>query len=148
MYIYRGVFVRQWSDKSSGLSMHTNYTLQRSNIRRKKTGVQLCSNAVNANAAVPASGLRQKYNNATLTNIPHATLTAGDRCFFRCTMDGSGNILSDNYVDTAMSPGYTWYYIGNATSASAINHDTTQSMFYTLDANGKLTHINGLPIAT
>lgn len=112
------------------------------------TGVQLCSNAVNANAAVPASGLRQKYNNATLTNIPHATLTAGDRCFFRCTMDGSGNILSDNYVDTAMAPGYTWYYIGNATSASAINHDTTQSMFYTLDANGKLTHINGLPIAT
>lgn len=111
------------------------------------TGVQLCSNAVNANAAVPASGLRQKYNNATLTNIPHATLTAGDRCFFRCTMDGSGNILSDNYVDTAMSPGYTWYYIGNATSATAINHDTTQSMFYTLDANGKLTHINGLEIA-
>lgn len=111
------------------------------------TGIQLCSNAVNANAAVPASGLRQKYNNATLTNIPHATLTAGDRCFFRCTMDGSGNILSDNYVDTAMAPGYTWYYIGNATSATAINHDTTQSMFYTLDANGKLTHINGLEIA-
>lgn len=110
-------------------------------------GVQLCSNAVNANAAVPASGLRQKYNNATLTNIPHATLTAGDRCFFRCTMDGSGNILSDNYVATTMSPGYTWYYIGNATSATAINHDTTQSMFYTLDANGKLTHLNGLPIA-
>lgn len=111
------------------------------------TGIQLCSNAVNANAAVPANNLRQKYNNANLTNIPHATLTAGDRCFFRCTMDGSGNILSDNYVATAMSPGYTWYYIGNATSATAINHDTTQSMFYTLDANGKLTHINGLEIA-
>lgn len=111
------------------------------------TGVQLCSNNVNTNSAVPASGLRQKYNNATLTNIPHATLTAGDRCFFRCTMDAQGNILSDNYVDTAMSPGYTWYYIGNATSATAINHDTTQSMFYTLDANGKLTHINGLEIA-
>lgn len=110
-------------------------------------GVQLCSNAVNANAAVPASGLRQKYNNATLTHIPHATLTAGDRCFFRCTMDAQGNILSDNYVATAMSPGYTWYYIGNATSATAINHETTQSMFYTLDANGKLTHLNGIPIA-
>ena len=110
-------------------------------------GVQLCSNAVNANSAVPATGLRQKYNNATLTNIPHATLTAGDRCFFRCTMDAQGNILSDNYVATAMSPGYTWYYIGNATSATAINHDTTQSMFYTLDANGKLTHLNGIPIA-
>lgn len=110
-------------------------------------GIQLSSNAVNLNSAVPNTGYRQKYNNATLTNIPHATLTAGDRCFFRCTMDSNGGIHSDNYVATAMTPGYTWYFVGIATSATAINIDTTQSMFYTLDANGKLTHINGLEIA-
>jgi hypothetical protein len=110
-------------------------------------GIQLSSNAVNLNSAVPNTGLRQKYNNGTLNNIPHATLTAGDECYFRCTMDSNGKIHSDNYVDTQMSAGYTWYYIGNATSSTAINIDTTQSMFFTLDANGKLTHINGLEIA-
>ena len=110
-------------------------------------GIQLNSSATNANASPSSTSIRQKYNNATLTYIPHATLTAGDRCFFRCTMDANGNIYSDDYVATSMTAGYTWYYIGTATSASAINQDTTQSMFYTLDANGKLTHINGLEIA-
>ena len=110
-------------------------------------GLQLSSNNVNLNSAVPNSGLRQKYNNATLTHIPHATLTTGDECWFRCTIDANGNIYSDNYVDTVRRPGYTWYHIGMATSATAINTDTTQSTFYTLDANGKLTHIDGLEIA-
>lgn len=110
-------------------------------------GIQLCSTATNANGTPASTAIRQKYNNGSLTNIPHATMVNGDRCYFRCTMDANGNILSDNYVDTQMTAGYTWYYIGTATSATAINHDTTQSMFYTLDANGKLTHINGLEIA-
>lgn len=110
-------------------------------------GIQLCSNNVNLNSTVPNTGLRQKYNNATLTNIPHATLTNGDECWFRCTMDANGNILSDDYIDTVRTPGYTWYFVGMATSSSAINTDTTQSKFYTLDANGILTHIDGIPLA-
>jgi len=109
-------------------------------------GLQLCSNNVNANSSPSATAIRQKYNNATLTNIPHATLTAGDPCYFRCTMDANGNIYSDDYVDTQMVGGYTWYYVGIATSSTAINTDTTQSFFITLDSNGNLTHINGKEI--
>ena len=109
-------------------------------------GIQLCSNNVALNSNVASTALRQKYNNGSLTNIPHNTLVAGNECYFRCTMNANGEIYSDDYVDTQMSPGYTWYYIGNATSDSAINTDTTQSFFITLDANGNITHINGKKI--
>lgn len=89
----------------------------------------------------------QKSRLTDLTNVPHATLARGNQVYLRCTTDSSGNIYSDNYVATSMSAGYTWYYIGIAESATAIDIDTTQSFFMTLDANGKLTHVNGKGIA-
>ena len=45
-----------------------------------------------------------------------------------------------------MTAGYTWCYIGTAQSASAINVECTHPLFLTLDANGKLTHVNGREI--
>ena len=110
-------------------------------------GLQPCVTAYNANSDVGWEQLRQKCRIGDLTNIPHATLAKGDPCYFRCTTDSSGNIYSDNYVATSMSAGYTWYYIGIAESATAIDIDTTQSIFMTLDADGKLTHVNGKGIA-
>ena len=106
-------------------------------------GIQWVSAAYNSGNSVGWDQIRQKLSVTTLTNIPHATLVRGNPCYFRCTMDSNGNILSDNYVGVSMGNGYTWYYIGVAQSATAIALDTSQSFFITLDSNGKLTHING-----
>lgn len=106
-------------------------------------GLHRCMSAYSSPGNVGYDNILQKSRLSDLTNIPHATLTKGDPLYFRCTTDSSGNIYSDNYVATSMSAGYTWYYIGIAESATAIDIDTTQSIFMTLDANGNLTHING-----
>ena len=110
-------------------------------------GIQLNTYAYNSGAGVGWDNIRQKLSLTSLTNIPHATLARGNPCYFRCTMDANSNILSDNYVTTSMTAGYTWYYIGIAQSATAIAIDTTQSFFLTLDSNGKLSHINGKSIS-
>ena len=114
------------------------------------TGYGICFNstATSSGSATAYNYLRQKVSATSLTNIPHATLARGNSCYFRCTMDANGNILSDNYVAASMAAGYTWYYIGIAQSSSAINIDTTNSVFLTLDSNGSLTHINGKKITT
>lgn len=107
------------------------------------------SNAISANGAIDTTYMRQLYNlpSTAVGYIPHATIALGDRVYLRCTMDGSGNIHSDNYLATSMSAGYTWVSFGMATAADTIYMDARRPMFYTLDVNGKLTHINGLPIA-
>lgn len=109
-------------------------------------GIQFNNTAYNANTDAGWDRIRQKQRITSLTNVPHATLAKGNPCYFRCTMDANGNILSDNYVATSMTNGYTWYYIGVAESSTAIALDTTQSFFITLDSNGVTTHINGKPI--
>lgn len=106
-------------------------------------GIQWNNNTYNSGNSVGWDQIRQKQSVTSLTNVPHDTLARGNPCYFRCTMDLNGNILSDNYVATSMANGYTWYYVGIAQSATAIALDTTQSFFMTLDSNGKLTHING-----
>lgn len=106
-------------------------------------GLAVSYGAVASGAATTYYQILQKYSVSSLSNIPHDTLERGAPCFFRCTMDANGNIKSDNYVATEMTAGYTWYYVGVASSATAIMVDTTSSVFLTLDANGKLTHVNG-----
>lgn len=110
-------------------------------------GLAISYAAVASGAAITNYYINQKMSVANLDAIPHATLARGAPCFFRCTMDASGNIFSDNYVATEMTPGYTWYYVGVASSATAIIVDTTSSVFLTLDLNGKLTHVNGKKLA-
>lgn len=105
-------------------------------------GAAILGGAVASGSAVPWTNLSSKRRTGT-TEIPHNTLTIGTSCYLRCTMDASGNIYSDNYVDTQMSAGYTWLYIGQAENATTIEVNTEGSKFYTLDTNGKLTHING-----
>lgn len=114
----------------------------------KKVGV--LNNAVNKNTAITSTYFRtvMQLSTAAIGNIPHATLSLGNRVFLRCTMDANGYIHSDNYLDVTMSPGYTWLPFGVATASNAINMDTRNQNFYTLNANGKLTHIDGIEIAT
>ena len=111
-------------------------------------GIVYSSTATANNNTYTYTYLRQKGTVTSLTNIPHATLATGNKVWFRCHLDNSGNIISDNYVDTEMRPGYTWYYIGVASSASALMLDLTSSIFLTLDTEGNLTHINGKKITS
>lgn len=108
-------------------------------------GAAVLGGAVASGTAVSWTNISSKRRTGT-TEIPHNTLTIGDSCYLRCTMDASGNIYSNNYVDTQMSAGYTWLYIGHAENATTIKVNTEGSCFYTLDANGKLTHVNGKTI--
>lgn len=114
----------------------------------KKVGV--LNNAVNKNTAITSTYFRtvMQLSTAAIGNIPHATLSLGNRVFLRCTMDANGYIHSDNYLATSMSAGYTWLPFGVATASNAVNMDTRNQNFYTLNANGKLTHIDGIEIAT
>ena len=57
---------------------------------------------------------------------------------------------SDNYVSDTVTSGYTWYYLGiivNVSTANQIFFDSTTSYFFTLDANAKMTHLDGVEIA-
>ena len=104
---------------------------------------------VAANTAISHTYWRaiSRPNATQVGYIPHDTLALGNRVFLRCTMDANGNVHSDNRLSTTMSAGYTWMPFGWARSATTLYADTRFPMFYTLDANGKLTHINGKEVA-
>lgn len=113
-----------------------------------EVGLALTSEAQTSGAAPAYSNIRQKTSWVSLTadaNMTIATLANGDPVYLRCTLS-DGNVYSDAYLGTSMTPGYTWCYVGVAQSSSAINLDTTHPVFLTLDANGKLTHVNGREI--
>lgn len=88
----------------------------------------------------------QVLSTTDTANTPHDAVTTGDRLYLRCTMDGNGKIHSDNYLAKTMSAGYTWMPIGNAVSSTQIYIDARRPTFYTLDADGNLSHINGKEI--
>lgn len=110
-------------------------------------GITLNVTAYNNNVGVGWDRFRDRQRVTSLTNIPHATLSRGDNCYFRCTTDANGNIYSDNYVSNQMTAGYTWYYVGLAESNTVICICTSGSHFLTLDSNGKLTAVDGKLIA-
>lgn len=113
-----------------------------------EVGIALTSTAQTSGAAPSYSNIRQKTSWTSLTadaNMTIATLANGDPVYLRCTLS-DGNVYSDAYLGTSMTPGYTWCYVGVAQDSSAINLDTTHPVFITLDANGKLTHVNGREI--
>lgn len=113
-----------------------------------KIGI-LSGSSYNSGAAVSYAYFRplQLLSATETTNTPHDAVATGDRLYLRCTMDGNGKIHSDNYLAKTMSAGYTWMPIGNATSSTQIYIDARRPTFYTLDADGNLSHINGKEIA-
>jgi hypothetical protein len=92
----------------------------------------------------PLSQLSSTY----MATTTYGTLTVGYPVYLRCTRDANGKIHADNYFSTSMAAGYTWVPIGFATASNAVAMDARKPMFYTLDANGKLTHINGKEVYT
>ena len=119
------------------------------NIAMCESKVGFMNSTVAANAAISYTYWRaiSRPNATQVGYISHDTFALGNRVFLRCTMDSSGNVHSDNYLSTTMSAGYTWMPFGWARSATTLYVDTRFPMFYTLDANGKLTHINGKEVA-
>lgn len=81
----------------------------------------------------------------SLGSISHDTFTQGAPVYLRCTMS-NGAIYSDNYLATSMSAGYTWAKVGVAFSATAIAIMLEDSVFFTLNSSGALTHVNGISI--
>ena len=118
------------------------------NIATGYMKIGLISSAVAKSTAISTTYFRSatSLSSTVLGTISHATFALGKRVYLRCTMDSSGNIHSNNYLATEMSAGYTWLPLGVATSSSAMYMDTRNQHFYTLDANGKLTHIDGKEI--
>ena len=118
------------------------------NIAMGESKVGFINGAVSANTAIGWTVWRaiSRPNATQFGYFQHDTMALGDRVFLRCTMDSSGNVHSDNYLSKTMSAGYTWMPFGWARSATTLYVDTRFPMFYTLDSNGKLTHINGKQI--
>lgn len=114
-------------------------------IKNENAKIGYVSNNINANSAIDARYLRQLCNlsSTNLSTLPHDTITLGVPLFLRCTMDASGNIHSDNYIATSMTPGYTWVPFGVGTGSDQAYMDIRKPTFYTINANGNLTHING-----
>lgn len=111
--------------------------------------IGLITTGYNANTAIDTRYFRSVTNlsSTQVGYISHATLALGDRVYLRCTMDSNGNVHSDNYLATSMASGYTWLPIGVATATNTIYLDTRKPTFYTLNAEGKVTHINGKVLA-
>lgn len=120
------------------------------NISVGVSKIGLISSAIAANTAISATYFRSfsQLSSTVVGTISHDTLALGKQVYLRCTMDTNGNIHSDNYLSTSMSAGYTWVPIGVATASNAINMDTRNQHFFTLDLNGKLTHLDGKSIGS
>lgn len=82
------------------------------------------------------------------------TIQAKQKVYARCTYpDSNGDVYfvdvvgQDNNTN-ALAGGYTYFYLGVASTATYVAFDTTGSHFLSIDSNGYLTHINGLRIST
>ena len=113
------------------------------------TGILFNSTATSSGSATTYTYLRDRVSWTKLTGdsaMSKGTLARGNPVYLRCTLN-NGDIYSDAYLSATMSAGYTWCYIGEAQSNTAINLDLTHALFLTLDSNGKLTHVNGKEIS-
>ena len=119
------------------------------NISMGEAKIGFISGAVNANTAIGWTSWRaiSRPNATQLGYFNHDTFVLGDRVYLRCTMDSNGNVHSGNYLSKTMSAGYTWMPMGWARSATTLYVDTRFPVFYTLDSDGKLSHINGKELA-
>lgn len=113
-----------------------------------ESGIFLIGANYSANAAISAAYIRDKGGSFTFSTsgASYGTFVKGQEVYLRCTMS-NGAIYSDAYLSPTMEPGYTWISIGNAESATRTAYSTVGKSFLTLDANGKLTHVNGKEIA-
>lgn len=101
-----------------------------------------------ADSAVAGLSARSiKANNSfSLSSATYGTFAQFDEVYLRCSLT-NGQIYSDGVLTNTVSAGYTWINLGTASSATLFGFNSTGKQFFTLDAEGKLTHINGREIA-
>ena len=118
-------------------------------VANENCRIGLITTDYNANTAIDTRYFRSVTNlsSTQVGYVSHDTLALGNRVFWRFLMDANGKIHSDNYLSTSMSSGYTWLPIGVATASNTIYLDTRKPVFYTIDSNGKISHINGIVLA-
>ena len=124
------------------------YPISTTNVAiRPNVPIALCGANCSANGNLSFGNIREKgITSFEYTSATYGTFAQGDEVYLRCSMT-NGAIYSDGVLTNAMSAGYTWIEIGHAQSAATISYNTSGKPYLTLDANGKLTHVNGQEIA-
>ena len=111
--------------------------------------VFVCGNNYKINKEIGMEYLRVivgvSINATNNPNVTLPTLARDAQLFLRCHMSG-GQLYSDGVITTAIAPGYTWIALGYMSSATVLQFSTLGKEFFTLDAAGKLTHVNGREI--
>ena len=96
------------------------------------------------------------YNKYTTPTFTYAD--GGKTLFLRGSLDSDGYFIGDNTVTLSMEPGYTYIPFGiieaesnpagsSGTAPSRYSFNGFSAKAYTLDSNGKLTHIDGQEIS-
>ena len=124
------------------------YPISTTNVAIRPTvPIALCGTNRSANGDLSYGDIREKgIVSFANTSATYGTFAQGDEVYLRCSLN-NGAIYSDGVLANAMSAGYTWIEIGHAQSATTLSYNTSGKSFLTLDANGKLTHVNGQEIA-
>ena len=108
------------------------------------------SRAINAN--IPASDLdyKRSINPSTPNNGSSFQIETGwvkgDTMYYKCTQSGS-SLIPTGHITSTLSPSYAYFPIGVINTASSMDFDCIGHEFITLNASGKVTHVNGLEIA-
>lgn len=111
-------------------------------------GIHMVGTNYNADQTASYTNLQQRANcSIASSSATYGTFTKGEEIYLRCHLS-NGVLYSDGVLTNAVAPGYTWISVGKADSATRLALDTVGKQFFTLDANGKLTHINGREIAS
>lgn len=110
---------------------------------------------VNSSQLTANSSISYYYRGEKLGwSVPSAMriFTARHKVWARCTYpDSNGNVYFVSLYDqngsaNTLQGGYTYYYLGCASSTSTIALDVTGSHFLSINTDGKLTHIDGVEV--
>lgn len=108
------------------------------------------SRAINANIVASDLDYKRSINPSTPNNGSSFQIetgwTKGDTMYYKCTQSGT-SLIPTGHITTTLTPGYAYFPIGVINSASSLDFDCIGHEFITLNASGKVTHVNGLEIA-
>lgn len=109
------------------------------------------------NAAISANSTFSWYYKGEKLSwtVPTAlrSFTSKQKVYAKCTYpDSNGNvyfvgIVGQSNTTNALEGGYTYYYLGVASSAATVALNVSGSHFISLDTDGNLTHIDGVEVA-
>lgn len=108
------------------------------------------SRAINANIAASDLDYKRSINPSTPNNGSSFQIETGwvkgDTMYYKCTQSGS-SLIPTGHITSTLSPSYAYFPIGVINTASSMDFDCIGHEFVTLNASGKVTHVNGLEIA-